>query len=388
MTDLRPAAEASGWALPVRLWQPHNPAFWLYASLTALGVFLWSRALLQTHVAPSTLLVAVLLQALYALPFVWFITRADYYEREPAKLCALAFLWGGLVSTWVMSAPANSAVLSLYGKLVGIDFALAWGPALTAPFTEETAKLTGVVIMLLIARQHVRSVYDGMLLGMFVGLGFQVFENVKYLSSYAETNFSSSPLTDMLFVFVMRGISGIWGHWLFSGIAGAGVGYFIGATDQSLARRVVVASAFILFAMLCHGLFDAGGGIGLMGMGIAIPLMIFGIVVAWIFAGRRARDWMRALLQHDADAGNVTEAELALLAGPQRDRRRHLRAIRRAQGKPAALNCKKVLRTATELARAIAATNSPLSREAEAVRAQLARVRTAGGARPAAPPSL
>jgi len=63
-----------------------------------------------------------------------------------------------------MAAPANPAVISIYAKLFGVEFAQAWGPALTAPFTEETAKLTGVLICVLLGRQHVRSAYDGMIL--------------------------------------------------------------------------------------------------------------------------------------------------------------------------------------------------------------------------------
>lgn len=126
------------------------------------------------------------------------------------------------MSTWLMASPANGAVLSLYGKLIGIDFAHDWGPAFTAPFTEEIAKLTGVIMMVLLARQHVRSAYDGMLLGMFVGLGFQVFENVQYLCNFVAGNFNSKPTGDMALIFGIRSVTGFWGHWLFTGLSGAG----------------------------------------------------------------------------------------------------------------------------------------------------------------------
>lgn len=315
------------------------------------------------------------LEALYALPFLWLITRLDRFQREPAKLALLAILWGGLVSTWLMASPANGAVLSLWGKLVGIDFAIDWGPALTAPFTEETAKLTGVVMMVLLARQHVRSTYDGMLLGMFVGLGFQVFENVQYLCNFVVGNFSSNTTKDMALIYVTRGVTGFWGHWMFTGICGAGVGYFVGAADKPLARRIAVAAIFILFSMLCHGLFDAGGGIGAWGIGLAVPLMTIGIIVAWKLSGRRASTWMRDLLDEDVASGVVTPEERDLLTGPKKQRRKHLKALKRASGKAAAKHLSDIFEAEKELARRIAATNDTRSAATESAREALRKLR-------------
>ena len=45
-------------------------------------------------------------------------TARDNWEyQEPAKLAVVGFLWGGLVATWLMSAPANTAILM--GSAVG-----------------------------------------------------------------------------------------------------------------------------------------------------------------------------------------------------------------------------------------------------------------------------
>lgn len=374
--DGRSEARAlSGWAYPVLLWQPRNPAYWLYAWFLLNGAFLYVKGLMQYTVAPGTIAIAVFLQALFALPFVWFFTRADRYEREPAKLALLGFLWGGLVSTWMMAAPANPAVISIYAKLFGVGFAQAWGPALTAPFTEEIAKLTGVVVCILLARQHVRSAYDGMILGMFVGLGFQVFENVQYMVSAVQTSFNSDPIRDLMTLFVVRSVSGFAGHWLFTALTGAGLGYLLGATDRPMGYRVGVFLLFLVFSMLCHGVFDAAGALGPAAPILASSAMVIGGVVAWQFAGRRVRTWMRELLGGEVANGTITAQELGILASPQRARRRYLKRIKKEAGSRAAKKAGWILDGAIELADAIAVTDDPDSPQVEAARAEVARLR-------------
>jgi len=120
------AIAESGWAYPVRFLQPQNPAFWVYALLVAGGAFAFYDLARPLAAYPTAAVLSVVLLALYALPFVWFITRADRFAREPVKLALLGFLWGGLAATWVLAVPGNDAVLSIYAKLVSVDFAASW----------------------------------------------------------------------------------------------------------------------------------------------------------------------------------------------------------------------------------------------------------------------
>jgi RsiW-degrading membrane proteinase PrsW (M82 family) len=369
------AIAESGWGWRVRLVQPHNPAWWLYLWMVVNGAYLFYDSLNSFRVSQGSLALALTLQALYTLPFVWFINRRDRYERLPGTLALMGFLWGGLVATWMIAAPANTPILNLYGKLVSVHFATSWGPALTAPFTEEIAKLLGVIICVLLARQHVRSIYDGMLLGMFVGLGFQVFENVQYMANTAQANFNSSPVTDELQIFVARGLTGVAGHWLFTAICGAGVGYYLSATDRGKLRRLAGAAGFVLFAMLLHGLFDAVGALGVASMAIAALGLIIGAIVIWKYANRRARTWMSVLLGDEVADGTVTQEELAILAGPRRDRVKFVKGIKKSQGKQAAKKTEWLLEAETDLATAIAATDNPHSPDARAARAEVDRVR-------------
>jgi RsiW-degrading membrane proteinase PrsW (M82 family) len=190
-TRARAVAE-SGWAYPVKFLQWGNPAFWVYVLLVGSGALLFYGTVQDSlNAYPTATVLSLVLITLYGLPFLWFLTRRDRYEREPAKLALIGFLWGGLAASWVMAAPGNTALLSIFAKVFGTDFALNWGAAIAAPLTEETAKWAGLILLFLLARNHVRSAYDGLILGAFSGLGFQLFENFQYLTNAAAANFGN-----------------------------------------------------------------------------------------------------------------------------------------------------------------------------------------------------
>ena len=128
---------------------------------------------------PLATLTAVVLFALLAVPFWFFVSELDFLEREPPALLALAFAWGGLVATAV-SIPGSAALDNLIAKLGSPHLAADWGAALAGPTVEEIAKTLGVVAIVLIARAQVNSVLDGVVYGAMVGLGFQIVEDIVY----------------------------------------------------------------------------------------------------------------------------------------------------------------------------------------------------------------
>jgi RsiW-degrading membrane proteinase PrsW (M82 family) len=358
----------------VRYLQWHNPAFWLYWMLVIGGAYLFYGTLSNSKAYPTALGISLLFQSFYCLPWVWFLTRRDRYEVEPAKLAALGFLWGGLVATMLMAMPGNDALLSILLKTVSLQFHDRWGAAIVAPIVEEPSKYVGLIMLALLARSHVRSAYDGFLLGAFVGLGFQVFENFQYQMGAAAGNFGSQQARDALSVGVERAITGLWSHAMFTAIAGTGLGYFLSATNRSMRRRLAVATAFMLTAMLSHGLFDAASAF--------LPLALLGVVVgtigviaAWRFAESRQRQWIRVILAGEEDAGTITANELDVLAGPAKQRRRFLKAMRRTEGSAAATQESFVLDAEIDLAAALASTENAASPEAARARAEVTRLR-------------
>jgi RsiW-degrading membrane proteinase PrsW (M82 family) len=382
MTELQAAdarADAiaeSGWGRPLRVWQWENPAFWVFAVLVGNGAWVFYGVIRNGSQYPTASALGAVLVVLYTIPFALFITHVDRFGREPAGLALLAFLWGGLAATWAMALPGNGAVLSIYAKLFGVGFAASWGPPLTAPLVEETSKYVGLVLLFLLARNLVRSAYDGLLLGAFIGLGFQVFEDYSYIVNTAADNYGASEAHDAITTAVLRFGTGFWSHATYTAIAGAGFGYLIGATSRSLARRIGVAAAALLAAMVAHGCLDAVAGIGLLAIPCAVIVGTAGLTIAWRAADRRQRRWVGVLLRDEIPTGVVTADELRVLESSRRARKAYLRAIRRTEGRRTARSAGHVLDAELDLATQIAATDDPTSPAARHARAEVARVRT------------
>jgi RsiW-degrading membrane proteinase PrsW (M82 family) len=375
-TIRKTAIDRSGWSNSVRFFQPHNPACYLYWLLVLKGTYVFCRFLFANAIYPTALFIALSSEALYCLPWIWFLTHKDRYEREPAKLALLGFLWGGLVAPWVMGVPGNGAILSLFAKLTSLDFYSHWSPALTAPIVEESSKFVGLVMLALLARNHIRNSYDGFLLGAFVGLGFQVFEDVSYIVGAPDASFGSQQVADTLQVLVVRTVSGFWSHSLYTAVAGTGFGYFLEAKNRSFGHRLAVLVGFFLLACLAHSCWDAVGGfIGFLPIGIVIGTVA--ILLAWRFSEQRQRKFVRVLLADDVANGIVTEAELAAISNRPKDRRVYLREIKSSSGPEAAKRAGFILDAAIDLAAAIASTDNLDSPAAKAARAEIARVRGA-----------
>ncbi|MFN6516706.1 MAG: PrsW family intramembrane metalloprotease [Nostoc sp. CreGUA01] len=375
-TIRKAAIDRSGWSNSVRFFQPHNPACYLYWLLVLKGIYGFCQLLFASAIYPTALFIALSAEALYCLPWIWFLTHKDRYEREPAKLALLGFLWGGLVAPWVMALPGNNAILSLFAKLTSLDFYSHWSPAFTAPIVEESSKFVGLVMLALLARNHVRNAYDGFLLGAFVGLGFQVFEDVSYIVLAPNESFGSQQVANALQVLVVRTVSGFWSHSLYTAVAGTGFGYFLEAKNRSFGHRLAVLVGFFLLACLAHSCWDAVGGfIGFAPIGIVIGTVA--ILLAWRFSEQRQRKFVRVLLADDVANGIVTEAELAAISNRPKDRRAYLRQIKSSSGPDAAKRAGFILDAAIDLAAAIASTDSLDSPAAKAARAEIARVRGA-----------
>lgn len=367
------AIEASG-AQPLRLIQIHNPAFWLYAWLIVNGFYVYVQGFRDVAVRPSAFVIGIVLEVLFTLPFWWFISTRDRFDREPAKLAFVGFLWGGIVAPWMMAAPANMALLSIWSKVISVDFATSWGPAFAAPFSEETSKYAGLVILALLARRQIRSAYDGMILGAFVGLGFQVFENVQYIVSGIETGFNQNPVRDALKVFVLRSITGLWSHAVYTAIAGAGFGYYMSAKHTGKGKRLAVAVGMLLIAIVVHASLDAVVGFG--GFIVVSPILtVTAVVLAWKFANRGERRWIATLLEGEVARGTLGQDELDVLAGDGKASKRYVERAKKANGRKAGKQAEHVLEAAYDLAAAYAATEDPTSDDVQHARSELVRIR-------------
>jgi RsiW-degrading membrane proteinase PrsW (M82 family) len=338
-------ARTSRQTLQGSLFQPREPAFWVYLAFVTYGAFRMIGALVQlSQISRSGWALSWVLVIVYALPLCVLIYRLDLYEREPVSLAIGAFLWGALAATALALDAAGWD--QLVARVLGQDAATRWGPALTAPLVEELLTGAGVVLIYLIARDEVDDMMDGFVYGALCGLGFAVVEDVLYFMAA----FGGSP-TGVLEGFYVRVVSsGLYGHVLYTGLTGMGIGYLVSRRDDvPITRRVVVVAALFLAAVLGHAVWNAPIlDLGptppyslvdrlLLPLDLAVkglPLLLL-VVIGVTLARDRERRWLDRSLAPEIGREGISAEEYEVLRSPKL-RRRALADMRHRAGRSAA----------------------------------------------------
>jgi RsiW-degrading membrane proteinase PrsW (M82 family) len=345
------AIDQSGWGEDFRLVQPRNLAFWVYCALVIAGAYVLSGQISIAAAAYSGALASgIVAFGLLAIAYLWFIRYEDRYTTVPPGLAVAGFVWGFVAATGAFALLANGAVIDLYAKIFGASFAFDWGPALAAPIDEELAKGAGVLLLLTVAPRLIRSPFDGLILGAFVGLGFQISEDISYAWIGAANSFNDVGAAWS--TIIVRTLASIPSHWMYTAIFGAGLVWFVGRPDVPARRGL--GAALMLTAMLMHGVWDASGAIaGNSVFGWIVPLMVATVLISvfvWIYntAQPIEREWMRELMAPEVALGVVSPDELNALAGT----RSTLKSYVGSQADPR--TSKRVLAAESELAHQIA----------------------------------
>jgi protease PrsW len=345
------AIDQSGWGERFRLVQPHNLAFWVYCALVIAGGYVLSGQVSIAAAAYSGALVSgIVAFGLLAITYLWFIRYEDRYTTVPPGLAGAGFVWGFVAATGAFALLANGAVIDLYAKIFGASFAFDWGPALAAPIDEELAKGAGVLLLLTLAPRLIRSPFDGLILGAFVGLGFQISEDISYAWIGAANSFNDVGAAWS--TIIVRTLASIPSHWMYTAIFGAGLVWFVGRPDVPARRGL--GAALMLTAMLMHGVWDASGAIaGNSVFGWIVPLTVATVLVivfVWIYKTTQPieREWMRELMAPEVALGVVSPDELNALAGTRSTLKKFINA------QPDPRTAKRVLAAESELAHQIA----------------------------------
>lgn len=208
-------------------------------------------------------IIAFLLSLLPAGVFVWlwYLRRRD--RALPASLVGAAFV-GGIIlvipafwledlaaTTWNTFFPATShyfAGTSLPVLNLQDVFLLIIGTFFVVAVVEEGVRYILLRTWLRFAKRSVDQIFDGLVLGVAVGVGFATLENTLYfLNLFREGSYDA-----LVFVFFLRFLISTLAHISFAGIMGT-----LLARDmfEFLAgRRFAYAAFFIPWFM--HGLFD------------------------------------------------------------------------------------------------------------------------------------
>jgi RsiW-degrading membrane proteinase PrsW (M82 family) len=182
---------------------------------------------------------------------VWLLNKIPHFWPLRRDTRVLAALWGAGAAIGY----ALLANIAIYEYLADRADAPRW--SLFAPLTEEPMKNLGIVVVLLLAATRPRTALDGLVVGSFVGLGFEIVENVVQSLNNA---LASPPdqwgslATDVIHE-VLR--SSWTGHIVITGIAGFGIAYAMTAQHRSAVRRWAVGGALVLLALGAHLLWNS-----------------------------------------------------------------------------------------------------------------------------------
>jgi protease PrsW len=372
------ALDLSGWGRRFIFYQPRNFAFWGYLMLVGIGFLTFMSTLAREYDAYGQAIgLAVTSFAIYAGVFWWFTQHVDHYAKLPAKLMVVAFLWGGFAATSAMAANANDAILALYGKTFGQVWALNWGPGLAAPFTEEWAKGSGLLLLIALAPRQVRTAFDGLILGAFIGLGFQIVEDITYAMTSAGTQFGANQVGASIGTIVLRMVSGVAAHILYSAIFCAGVVYLLGRPAEP--RKIWRGLLLIAIPMLLHGTWDSLGAVAgpsaLKFIGLIIAVIIIALAIlnrVYRLTVQRERDFVRDVMAPEEARNVITAAELDAMAGNRKARKAYRKANRKRHERRRA---RYLLNAAYALAEELAAARGADTDRVRFARSEVARIR-------------
>jgi protease PrsW len=350
-----PGTAAHGpWGSHVGLVQPRRPAFWLFILLAAAGVlYFLLEQLIFVVISPVGWLLSWILIVLYIVPVVLVVLWLDLYEPEPPSLMLGAFLWGGLIAI-PFSGISNSVWGVVVAQLGGAELAAYWSAALTAPFVEELYKYLGIAVLFLIARREFDDLMDGFVYGALIGLGFSVVEDVGYFM----TAFGGDVEGVLIGFFVRVILSGLYGHVLFTGLAGVGFAYLVTHRhDRTIGRRLLVAGGLLALAVAAHFFWNAPwlwpetpdvAGLVVATTIKGLPFLI-ALVVVLRLARAREHASLQAALRGEVPHEGLLDEETELLRDPGR-RRAAVKRVRAAAGSGAAALLKQLQRQQIELA--------------------------------------
>ncbi|GBD08106.1 Protease PrsW [Candidatus Thermoflexus japonica] len=242
---------------------------------------------------------------LYAAFAWWF----DRFEKEPLWLIGVAFLWGS-IPTVLLSLCAQVPTVAVLGAALGQGAGSALGGILVAPFTEELFKGLFVLLLFLLYRREIDSLYDGFLYGSLVGFGFAATENVFYFLGAA----SEGGLSGMLGNFIGRAVIFGLNHAAYTALTGLGfaAARLSRATPIRLAAPVLGwggAMAFHALHNTVATLTEATGALLFCLLWVPFDwlgaLLIFAIA---LYGLTRERRWLQQYLREEVSAGVLPEA--------------------------------------------------------------------------------
>ena len=295
----------SALVVPPALLRPRRSALtWVTVVVLGLGALVIA-GIFVAIAGPGPFALVTFLAAL-AFPLILLVVFwLDRYEPEPTRYRLAAIGWGGVIAV-ILSFVVESAAALVAGNESFASFAIV------APVVEETGKGLFLVAVVLLRRQQIHGLLDGVVYGALVGVGFAFVEDILYyLSALREGGAPALTAT-----VVLRGVMSPFAHPLFT--AATGLGFGIGLTSRSTAKRIVAPVLGFLTAVVLHGIWNGSASYGTRNFLLAyalvmLPLLIV-IVAVTIWARSREGRMLVAALQQTVQMGWTRPEEVRWVA--------------------------------------------------------------------------
>lgn len=274
--------------------------------------------------------------------YVLAVLRIDRYEREPAALLTLGFLWGAV--------PAIAISLILERRLAKLSW-MPWtagnqplSTMLVAPIVEEIVKGIALLAIFRLAHHEFDDILDGVIYGSVVGFGFGMTENVVYFWAAQ----SSGQIGHWLQVVMGRTLAFGFNHAMFTSFTGIGLG--LARYQQNGRQRRLTVAASLTMAIVVHALHNylSGSGLCLISFLLDWSGVAFVLMTAFL-AWRRERRWLTDYLAEEVEEGWLKQQEYEMLLSTPGGAWRLQYLLPGSQAKQARQQAS-LARTATELA--------------------------------------
>jgi RsiW-degrading membrane proteinase PrsW (M82 family) len=305
--------------------------------------FLLGMGLLLVSAVPNPVALGIAgVAAVMPVPiYTYLVLQLDRYEHEPWQVLVAAFLWGALVATFI-AAILNDLIGAIVTTMVGQQLGDVLTTSAVAPIVEETAKGFALLLLYWILRHELDNVLDGIVYGSLVGIGFAMTENILYFGRILQ----EEGLVGLGVLFYLRVMLGGFGHALYTGTIGAGLG-FARETRRRWLIPIVVPLAYIL-GIVQHAawnflaatflptilpedtnpLFLLFVVMPITTVVLTAPGMVTLLAIAF-FAWRRERAVIREQLLEEVEGGMLMQDEYERLPSWRRRVKAELSALRR-----------------------------------------------------------
>ncbi|AKS33887.1 PrsW family intramembrane metalloprotease [Mycolicibacterium goodii] len=330
---------------PAVLYRPESAVFWVFVIALVSGSF---ALLNQEGSAFHETLAANLALAPFWLAFmafmVWLLLRFDPFRAmRPYPQVLVAGVALGATVAVPMAITGNTSLAALWGLVFDPDVLASWSPSLCAPIIEESAKLMCALVLLMLCASVLTRIAHALLVGMFVGLGFDLMEDLGYASGSAIQSLDSD-IAGAGSSLLVRAFTAVPAHWSYTSLTAVGALLLLpsfAGRDQWAARgRVPAAVGLLLAGPLMHFVWDAplpddyDGPLTLVKL---VGSLVFYLVIVFALLPFERR-WVLARIAEGRD--NRWQADVSadvLDSLPARRRRRALRRqARQAGGRKAA----------------------------------------------------